>query len=139
MVRFCKTRTIIDIQMLSYPLSMIYGAGTWTLTLEHQKKDSIDATQDVPTHRPDGKKYKSKKKKDKEDEDKTDDERSNNGKSNESEDGKSTSIGHDQDSNVSTEQTQTTTRAEPMTRMRIGSTLRSTREAEEKLRTFSIS
>ena len=77
--------------------------------------------------------------KDKEDKYKTDDERSNIGKSNESEDGKSTSIGHDQDSNVSTEQTQTTTRAEQMMKMRIGSTLRSTREAEDKLRTFSIS
>ena len=83
--------------------SGLYGAGTWTLPLEHEK--ILRSTQRkmlrliVQTKR----KYNSNNKKDSEEKDGTDDERSNNGLSIESEDEASTSIGRDQNSSVSLE------------------------------------
>ena len=63
-----QIQTRIDIKkkkMLNYRLrlfestvspTLCYAAGTWTPSKEHEKNDSIDATQDATTHHPDKKK-----------------------------------------------------------------------------------
>ena len=73
---------------------MTYGSGTWALTLEDEKNDSIDATHDVPAHRSNKTKMQEKEKRS-EEKDLTDDGRSRHTTPTVSHEENRTSIGRD--------------------------------------------
>ena len=107
---------------------MLYGAGTWTFTLEHENLIRLK----LRKCKQEGK-HKSKNKENRKFQDMTDDERSSCDPHTESEYGRSTSIGHDQDINVSMEDDadDSASRADEEEEDLID-VRRNTREAEEK-------